>query len=94
MPSIPIYERTLTDGREISVIEWESRGRVFREVFVFMPAPPESDPALVPDDGIVIGPRSPSRIQEIVDKLRVLCLPDDVSTETTAALRSGRLRQS
>ena len=87
MPSSPVYEAQLVDGREVSVIEWEQKGRVFREVFV--PAPEDSSPAECPDEGIAVGPRPVSRVDEIINLLPLLSLPDDVRQGVIRALRVG-----
>ncbi|MFO0615275.1 MAG: hypothetical protein U0414_21965 [Polyangiaceae bacterium] len=89
MASQPIYEATLPDGREIAVVEWEQRGRVFREVFVLIPAPPQSDPALYKDRGITIGPHRIANVGEIIALLPALGLPAEVASAVASALNAG-----
>ncbi len=88
MASSEIYNGILGDGREISVVEWTVGRRICREVQIFVPAPPGTDPATHNDRCVYFGPPQYG-IEEIIRVLPALALPPDVVTAVTARLRGG-----
>lgn len=84
-----IFDRVLGDRREVTVVEFTRARRIHREVQVFLPAPPDSDPAEHQDDCVILGPRPTSHIEDIVRMLPLLALPNDVIPDIVARLRGG-----
>ena len=79
MPSQPILDDYLPDGRNVAVIQFTATGgKIYREVVVFSETEIRSLPA-----------QPLATIDEIVDRLDELSLPPDVRQRVIDRLRSG-----